>query len=51
MGHNAVEVIMRRLGIKGLPTRRLPRGARLANLILDRLEQLRLKADGFVRRR
>ncbi len=32
VGHNAVEVIMRRLGIKGLPTRRLPRGARLARV-------------------
>ncbi len=27
VGHNAVELIMRRLGIRGLPTRRLPRGA------------------------
>jgi transposase InsO family protein len=27
-----VELIMRRLGIKGLPTRRLPRGARLARI-------------------
>ncbi len=27
VGHNAVELIMRQLGIKGLPTRRLPRGA------------------------
>ena len=26
VGHGAVELIMRRLGIKGLPTRRLPRG-------------------------
>jgi len=32
VGHNAVELIMRRLGIKGLPTRRLPRGARLARI-------------------
>ena len=32
VGHNAVELIMRRLGIKGLPTRRLPRGARLAKI-------------------
>ncbi len=30
VGHNAVELIMRRLGINGLATRRLPRGARLA---------------------
>jgi putative transposase len=28
VGHNAVELIMRQLGIKGLPTRRLPKGAR-----------------------
>src|SRR4029453_5365090 len=26
-GHNAVADIMRQLGLKGLPTRRLPRGA------------------------
>ena len=31
-GHNAVESIMRELGIKGLPTRRLPRGARVAKV-------------------
>jgi transposase InsO family protein len=29
VGHNAVESIMRELGIKGLPTRRLPKGARV----------------------
>jgi putative transposase len=28
-GHNAVEDIMRQLGFRGLPTRRLPRGAKL----------------------
>ena len=32
VGHGAVELIMRELGIKGLPTRRLPRGARLAKI-------------------
>jgi transposase InsO family protein len=32
-GHNAVSLIMRELGIKGLPTRRLPRGARVAKVI------------------
>ena len=32
VGHNAVELIMRELGIKGLPTRRLPRGARVAQV-------------------
>jgi putative transposase len=26
VGHNAVQLIMRELGIKGLPTRRLPKG-------------------------
>ncbi len=30
VGHNAVELIMRELGIKGIPTRRLPKGARVA---------------------
>ena len=29
VGHNAVGDIMRRLGLKGLPRRRLPRGAKL----------------------
>jgi transposase InsO family protein len=32
-GHNAVEAIMRELGIKGLPTRRRPTGARLAQVV------------------
>jgi putative transposase len=32
VGHNAVESIMREIGIKGLPTRRLPRGARAAQV-------------------
>lgn len=32
VGQGAVELIMRRLGIKGLPTRRLPRGATLAKI-------------------
>lgn len=32
VGHNAVELIMRELGIKGTPTRRLPKGARLAKV-------------------
>lgn len=30
VGHNQVELIMRRLGIRGLPTRKLPRGAKTA---------------------
>lgn len=29
VGHNAVELIMRQLAIKGLPTRRLPKGAKV----------------------
>jgi transposase InsO family protein len=32
VGHNAVELIMRQLGIKGLPTRRLPKGARVGKV-------------------
>ena len=32
VGHNAVESIMRELGIKGMPTRRLPKGARVAKV-------------------
>lgn len=32
VGHNAVSLIMRQLGIKGLPTRRLPKGSRLATV-------------------
>jgi putative transposase len=31
VGHNAVAQIMRELGIKGVPRRRLPRGARVGN--------------------
>lgn len=29
VGHNAVEQIMREIGLKGLPTRRLPKGSKL----------------------
>ena len=32
VGHNAVEAIMREIGIKGLPTRRLPRGAKVSKV-------------------
>jgi putative transposase len=32
VGHNAVSLIMRELGIKGVPTRRLPKGAKLATV-------------------
>jgi len=31
-GHSAVESIMRELGIRGVPNRRLPKGARLAQI-------------------
>jgi hypothetical protein len=33
VGHNAVVCIMRELGIKGLPTRRQPKGVRLAQVV------------------
>ncbi len=33
ISHNSVALIMRELGLKGLPTRRLPRGARVAKVI------------------
>ena len=32
VGHNAVESIMRELGLSGLPTRRLPRGAKVSKV-------------------
>jgi len=32
VGHNAVSAIMRQLGLKGLPTRRLPKGARVGKV-------------------
>ncbi len=32
VGHNTVGAIMREIGLKGLPTRRLPKGARLAQV-------------------
>jgi putative transposase len=32
VGHNAVGAIMHQLGLKGLPTRRLPKGARVGNV-------------------
>jgi transposase InsO family protein len=31
VGHNSVADIMRHLGLRGLPNRRLPRGARVGN--------------------
>jgi putative transposase len=35
VGHNAVSSIMREIGIRGLPTRRLPKGARVGSSSLD----------------
>lgn len=32
VGHNTIESIMQQLGIKGLPTRRLPKGARVQSV-------------------
>jgi hypothetical protein len=32
VGRNAVQLIMRELGVKGLPTRRLPKGSRLGKV-------------------
>jgi hypothetical protein len=32
VGHHAVESIMREIGIRGLPTRRLPRGAKVSEV-------------------
>jgi len=40
VGHNTVGSIMRELGLKGLPTRRLPKGARVGNVTsLDRVRR------------
>jgi transposase InsO family protein len=41
VGHNAVAQIMRELGIKGVPRRRLPRGARVGNVACEDLVQRR----------
>jgi putative transposase len=45
VGHNQVELIMRRLGLQGLPKRRLPRGARLAKSDSLDLVRRRFTAD------
>ena len=45
VGHNAVAGIMRRLGLKGLPTRRLPKGARLARTTSRDLVQRQFQRD------
>jgi len=46
VGHNAVGSIMRELGIKGLPTRRLPRGARLPRVTSLDLVEREFRRDG-----
>ena len=46
VGHNTVESIMRELGLKGVPTRRLPKGARVGNV-----RTLDLVRRSFARRR
>lgn len=51
VGHNRVELIMGRLGIHGLPKRRLPRGAKLGkasslDLVRRRFEATRRIACG-----
>jgi putative transposase len=48
VGHNQVELIMRRLGIQGLPKRRLPRGARLAKSDSLDLVRRRFTADAQI---
>jgi putative transposase len=45
VGHNQVELIMRRLGIHRLPKRRLPRGARLAKASSLDLVRRRFRRD------
>jgi len=45
VGHNAVECIMRELGIKGLPTRRLPRGARVSKVVSLDLVRRQFRRD------
>lgn len=46
VGHNAVGQIMRELGIKGLPTRRLPRGARVPQVTHLDLVRREFRRDG-----
>jgi putative transposase len=46
VGHNQVELIMRRLGIHGLPKRRLSRGARLGKTSSPDLVPRRFASDG-----
>lgn len=46
VGHNAVGSIMRELGLKGLPTRRLPKGARVAQITSLDLVRREFRRDG-----
>jgi putative transposase len=46
VGHNAVHSIMRELGLKGLPTRRLPKGARVGNVTSLDLVRREFRRDG-----
>lgn len=46
VGHNAVELIMRELGIKGLPTRRLPKGAKVGKVTSLDLVRREFRRDG-----
>ena len=45
VGHNAVESIMREIGIKGLPTRRLPRGAKVSKVVSLDLVRRQFRRD------
>ena len=45
VGHNQVELIMRRLGLHGLPKRRLPRGAKLGKASSLDLVRRRFRSD------
>lgn len=46
VGHNAVGSLMRELGIKGLPTRRLPKGAKVAQVTHLDLVRRVFRRDG-----
>ena len=46
VGHNTVGAIMREIGLKGLPTRRLPRGARMAQVTSLDLVRRVFRRDG-----
>jgi putative transposase len=46
VSHNAVSLIMRELGIKGLPTRRLPKGARVRAITSQDLVRRDFRRDG-----